>query len=176
MSNNLNTDNVVINSEAEMIGDNSIRENIKIDYANSQSLSESENSIIEIDIDNYLLHFQPKTNEKTLWEKICYQVEKFLESKVFNIIFAIAILINLFLEDIRIFVIPDDYDFQIEVVKLILFLFFVLEMCLSFIFIKSYRFSFFFYFDIVAICGLIPEAHLLYESHHQDYIYEDKNL
>jgi hypothetical protein len=117
----------------------------------------------------------PVFYQKTLWERICFKIQKFLESRVFNIIFSIAIILNLFLEEIRVFIIPDHYDFQTEVVILILFLFFVLEMLLSFIFIKNYRFSFFFYFDIVAICGLIPEVHLLYESDNQDYVLQEKN-
>jgi hypothetical protein len=165
--------------------DNSIDKNIiNLNNSNPASFSlcneSSDGNLSLAELDNFII----KTNlgshnitiEKTKWEIICQKVEHILESKIFSLIFLFIIIMNLFLEEIRLLVIPEDYDFMIELTILLLFVFFFAEMLASFIFIKNYRFSFFFFFDLVAIGGLIPEVHLLYEKLEYAYSEEVKNM
>jgi hypothetical protein len=135
------------------------------------------------ELDNYMRiqyirkkYYDEIKHNDSKWEKSTITVEKYLESKCFTYIFAIAIVLNLLIEDVRLIAIPYEYDYYIEVIKLLLFLFFSTEFLLTFIFIKTFRFSFFFYFDLIAIAGLIPEVHLLYDLHHDEFVKEEKNM
>lgn len=106
---------------------------------------------------------EDKKSKKT-WEKICDFFEKILHSKPFTIVFALAIISNLFLEHIAYLALAKESEYIIDVILLSCFVFFCFEFSMSIIFIKEYKFSFFFYADLFAIIGLIPSVNLFYHD------------
>jgi hypothetical protein len=108
--------------------------------------------------------FLQLTNKPSCWDKSSTFAENILHSKTFTICFTVAIVLNLFLDELKEIFFPKEYDSMIEIVLVFLFSFFVAEVLFSFIFIRGYRFSFFFYADIFAIAGLVPTVQIFFHS------------
>ena len=96
-----------------------------------------------------------------------------LKGKVFSLMIILAILILLFLEDIKILAINYHYDKIIDSIIFFFYLFVIFEFIVFNIFFKNYRFSLFFWLDIISIITLIPEIHLF--NHHEDNVYDNQS-
>jgi len=99
------------------------------------------------------------------------KMKKILKGKVFSIIIIIAILTLLFLEEIKVLVIDHKYDVLVDSIIFVFFLFVICEFILFNIFLKNYRFSFFFWLDLISILSLAPEIHL-FSKHDELYNFE----
>ena len=103
----------------------------------------------------------------------CRKMKKILKGKVFSIIIIIAIFTLLFLEEFKVLVIDHKYDVVVDSVIFVFYLFVIFEFVLFNIFLKNYRFSFFFWLDIISILSLAPEIHL-FNKHDELYNFEGR--
>ena len=98
-----------------------------------------------------------KDMRKKKTNKCFRKIKMILKGKAFSLLIILAILILLFLEDINVLVIKIEYDIIIDGIIFTAYLFVIIEIILFNIFLKNYRFSFFFFLDLIAILTLIPK-------------------
>jgi hypothetical protein len=123
--------------------------------------------VIQIEEDQLNYEDVKQTNS---FENIGKLLKKALLSKYFSILATLAIIIILFLEDLRVIVIHKKYDTLVDVIMLLMIIFIFLEISLFILLVKSYRFSFFFWLDICSFCSLIPDIMILFiHDEHLDY-------
>jgi hypothetical protein len=103
-----------------------------------------------------------------LYQKVGKKIVGFFHSRYFSILFTINVLIALFLDSLKRIFFPISWDKGVDIIMATVFLFFIVEISMQFVFEKSYRFSFFFFADVLSVCGLIPELHLFMDTHY-DY-------
>lgn len=110
------------------------------------------------------------TNPTNCFENIKKSFKKMIMSKLFSVFATIAIIVILFLEDLRVIAIHKNYDTLVDVILLIIIVFIFLEISLFILLVKRYRFSFFFWLDLCSFCSLIPDILLLFiHDEHLDY-------
>lgn len=95
-------------------------------------------------------------------------IRRLLMSPVFSFFATFAIVIILFIDDIRIIAIHKKYDTFIDVLMVIIISFIFFEISSFIIFIRGYRWSFFFWLDICSFCSLIPDLMILFV--HDEYL------
>lgn len=145
-------------------------------YKSSQKESKIESvSAFDEFILNKGINFRRKTFEikdKSWLIRLGYTMKKILHSSCFTIILTCAIIIILFIEDLKELCIPKEYDFWVDLIVLLIYCFFLLEFTLFTIFMKSYRFSFFFFIDVLSISGLTPTIEIFWTDyhHHPEYV------
>jgi len=124
--------------------------------------------VIQIEDDE--LNNEEDVKQTNSLENIGKLLKKMLLSKYFSILATLAIVIILFLEDLRVIVIHKKYDTLVDVIMLLMIIFIFLEISLFIILVKGYRFSFFFWLDICSFCSLIPDIMILFiHDEHLDY-------
>lgn len=124
---------------------------------------------VVFDVSSEIVNNNSQEDKKDLWKRSQEIMTCIFNSPIFSFVFLINIITALFLENLKIVILPKSWDHSIDVVMLAVFIFFLLEIILHIIFIQNYRFSFFFYADILAVCGLIPEIHIFYGVHDSQY-------
>ena len=111
-----------------------------------------------------------KLIKKDCWNGFLKNTRKILLSHIFSFLATFAIIIILFVDDVRIIAINKDYDIYVDAVMLIIIIFIFFEITAFIIFIKGYRFSFFFWLDICSFCSLIPDMFRLFvDDNNLDY-------
>ncbi len=101
-------------------------------------------------------------------------IKSTLRSTALSIIVSISLLILLFLDDIRHLTMNKEYDFLIDTILFSFFCFIVVEVFFLTIFIKRYRFTLFFWLDIVSILTLVSEIAMIFPVT-GDYIVDDNH-
>ena len=102
------------------------------------------------------------------------RIKNILRSSMFSVIVTIAVLILLFLDDIRLLAINKYYDNSVDIILVSFFTFLVVEVIIFAFFIKQYRFTIFFWLDIMSILTLIPEINFFFPIK-GDYYVDDHN-
>jgi hypothetical protein len=146
----------------------------------------------EINFDNYLetqrallakgLKFEGnKDNEGEGWincqkclKKFSNFLRKIILSGPFSFFATFAIIIILFIEDIRTVAIDKKHDNIIDIVLVMMITFIGIEISLFITIIRSYRFSFFFWLDIASVLSLIPDIMILF-VHDENLDYASTN-
>ncbi len=109
-------------------------------------------------------------------------IKSTLRSTALSIIVSISLLILLFLDDIRHLTMSKEYDFYIDTILFSFFCFIVVEVFFLAVFIKRYRFTIFFWLDIISILTLVSEISMIFpvtgdyivdDTHSYRYIYID---
>jgi hypothetical protein len=137
-------------------------------------IRKNSNLDVIFDMSSEIANSHSLEDKKDLWKRSQEIMNNFFNSPIFSLVFLINIVTALFLENLKIVILPKSWDHSIDVIMLAVFVFFLLEIILHIIFIKNYRFSFFFYADLLAVCGLIPEIHLFYGGHDSEYTGEQE--
>jgi hypothetical protein len=110
------------------------------------------------------------------------KIKSTLRSTALSIIVSISLLILLFLDDIRHLTMSKEYDFYIDTILFSFFCFIVVEVFFLAVFIKRYRFTIFFWLDIISILTLVSEISMIFpvtgdyivdDTHSYRYIYID---
>ena len=120
-------------------------------------------------------NFDEKFDEKELietnfMEKLASFLRNIIASYWFSLFATISVISILFLEDIKILFINKKWDHYVDTFILIIIIFIFLEVILFIIFIRTYRFSFFFWLDIISCLSLIPNIlHLFKEDQNLEY-------
>jgi hypothetical protein len=95
-------------------------------------------------------------NADTCWKKLSKKVSGFLHSLPFSTLTTSIIVLELFLDDLRILLLPKEIDRPIDLFIFASALLFCCEILLSCLFVENYLFSFFNFVDILSTASLIP--------------------
>jgi hypothetical protein len=102
-----------------------------------------------------------RKDRKTCWKKFSNKVVAFLHSASFSILTTSIIVLELFLDDLRILFIPKEMDTPIDLFIFSSAILFCAEIVLSCIFVEGYLFSFFNFVDVLSTASLIPYVSVL---------------
>lgn len=116
---------------------------------------------------------KPEKKDFNCWTRTGRIVRKVLASKTFTAVFIFVTIVNLFLHDIAYLTLDHHYDYIIDIILLLSFLFFLVEFLFAVVFEPEYRFTLFFFADLFAILGLIPNTYLLVGHPEDDFTLED---
>jgi hypothetical protein len=141
--------------------------NPEIDFQGARDDQANKNDILDIQFTDESDDDQTQPLLR-LYEKIGKKIVNFFHTRYFSILFTINVVIALFLDSLKRIFFPISWDKGIDIIMASVFLFFIVEISIQFVFEKSYRFSFFFFADVLSVCGLIPELHLFLDTHY-DY-------
>ena len=98
-------------------------------------------------------------NEKKCLKKI----ETFVDSTAVMITMTCFTVFALFASDIQAAWLPSSVDFSFDVIQVLLFFFFTLEIVLASIAKKDYLWSFFFWLDVVATLSLLQDISFIFD-------------
>ena len=87
--------------------------------------------------------------------------EKFLDGKTWTILSVVATITSLLAYDFTIAFLPKTVDFSTEIILLIVFWFFFIELIVASIVRRGYFLSFWFWLDFIAMLSMIPDLGLL---------------
>ena len=148
------------------------KENDKLNELKSNNLMKSQTIIFNEEL-------EPKAAEE---EKIiikntkgfCKYIEntlrKALLSSFFSFFATFAIVVILFIDDLRIIGLHKKWDELVDVIMIIIIIFIFIEISLFFIVIRSYKYTFFFWLDICSFCSLIPDLLIIFvHDENQEY-------
>ncbi len=139
--------------------------NFKSEEALEQTEKEQadENILLDIQFTEKSFEEEEEVLAPTLFDKIKELIRSFLNSKYFTFVFSLNVFTALFLESLKSIFFPIDWDHAVDFIMLTVFCFFIFEILIHFALLKSYRFSFFFYADVLSVCGLVSEVHIFFE-------------
>ena len=85
------------------------------------------------------------------------RVREFIEGKLITIIMSITTLFALFGDDLRLWFVPQSFDIYFYALLCVSFVFFLTELLINSCVVDGYKYSFFFWLDIIATLSLIPD-------------------
>lgn len=88
-------------------------------------------------------------------------LRQFLTSIGFQIFITILAIFSLFSDDIRTVAFDVRADLTFDVIHIILIVVFVVEIILSWIAIPEYRFSFFFFLDVISTLSILLDINMI---------------
>jgi hypothetical protein len=131
---------------------------------NSKRINSSDNSLKQIVI------------KKTRWQRISQKCKQILSSTAFTIFTSIIVLLDLFLDDVRVISLSKEHDSLIDALIFTVAVYFIFDTFLSCLFIDNYLFSFFFYMDVLSTASMFPYFGIFSENSNPDiYSYEDSS-
>lgn len=85
------------------------------------------------------------------------KITKILNSKTYNIIYVILIIISIILHDINIMLLPKQADIAIAIILLLITIIFIVDISIRSLYKSQYCLSNLFWLDILGILSLIPD-------------------
>jgi hypothetical protein len=163
------SDSIIVKSLQKSIENHEIPQNFKKSHSEHiyHSNKLNKNPTLNKESSHDLEFTSPEEKRLSFSQKM----KKILKGKVFSMIIIIAILCLLFLEEVKVLIINHKYDVLVDSIIFVFFLFVICEFILFNIFLKNYRFSFFFWLDFISILSLAPEIHL-FSKHDELYHFE----
>ena len=90
-------------------------------------------------------------------------LELFLMRRRTKILFLLLTLFVLFGDDVRLLVLPPSADVYVGIVTTVCFFMFTFELAATCYIRKDYKFSFFFWLDVIALVSLLPDIPIFYD-------------
>ena len=102
---------------------------------------------------------QPKEEESQCKKNI----KKLLQNIVFQVFITLIALFSLFSDDIRMAAFDASADLTFDIIHMILILIFFVEIILNWIALEEYRFSFYFFLDVISSLSILLDISMLTE-------------
>jgi hypothetical protein len=127
--------------------------------------NENKNKIDLEKIEKYTFYKKSTTRDKKNinqnWENIKINLRKILDNFFFIVFMMIITLVILFIGDIQVILIDPTWDFEIDFIKLMIFIIYILEILFSCICLNDYIYSFFFWLDILSTIYILQDINFI---------------
>ena len=91
------------------------------------------------------------------------RIKHLLQNIYFQVFITVIALFSLFSDDIRMAAFDAAADLTFDVIHMILILIFVVEIILSWIALEDYRFSFYFFLDVISSLSILLDISMITE-------------
>jgi hypothetical protein len=149
------------NKKKEIEKNNKVENKLEINIQRKSLNNEDKNNLDLQKIKNFS-HYKLTSKSSIIkinnkWEKIKINIREILDNFFFILFMMIITLVILFIGDIQVILIDPSWDYVIDMIKLMIFIIYILEILFTCICSDGYIYSFFFWLDVLSTIYILQD-------------------